>query len=64
MPTIRSVQDWRSRWIDALPLDQRQVLITRDIPGSSGPVVADALGLSLAATKSRLHRAALRENLA
>lgn len=51
--------------IGALPLDQRQVLIMRDVQGHSGHVVADTLGLSLAAMKSRLHRAraAVRENL-
>ncbi|WP_280344409.1 RNA polymerase sigma factor [Nocardia neocaledoniensis] len=43
--------------VAALPLDQRQVLIMRDLQGYSGPMVADALGLSTAAMKSRLHRA-------
>ncbi|MEV0334701.1 RNA polymerase sigma factor [Nocardia sp. NPDC050717] len=43
--------------VAALPLDQRQVLIMRDVQGYSGPMVADALGLSVAAMKSRLHRA-------
>ncbi len=40
-----------------LPADQRSVLIMRDIQGYSGRLVADALGLSTAAMKSRLHRA-------
>ncbi|GAA2095736.1 sigma-70 family RNA polymerase sigma factor [Streptomyces albiaxialis] len=43
--------------IAALPADQRQVLIMRDVQGLSGRMVADALGLSTAAMKSRLHRA-------
>ncbi|MFJ3927660.1 RNA polymerase sigma factor [Streptomyces sp. NPDC090022] len=43
--------------VAALPPDQRQVLIMRDIQGYSGRMVADALGLSTAAMKSRLHRA-------
>ncbi|WP_328992242.1 RNA polymerase sigma factor [Kribbella sp. NBC_01245] len=43
--------------IAALPEDQRRVLIMRDIQGYSGRMVADALGLSTAAMKSRLHRA-------
>jgi RNA polymerase sigma factor (sigma-70 family) len=43
--------------ITALPADQRIVLIMRDIQGYSGRTVADALGLSTAAMKSRLHRA-------
>lgn len=42
--------------IAALPADQRRVLIMRDIQGYSGRMVADALGLSIAAMKSRLHR--------
>ncbi|WP_068028816.1 RNA polymerase sigma factor [Nocardia mexicana] len=51
--------------IAALPPDHRQVLIMRDIQGYSGRAVAAALGLSLAATKSRLHRAraAVRDHL-
>ena len=43
--------------IVALPEDLRRVLILRDVQGHSGRAVADALGLSLAAMKSRLHRA-------
>ncbi|WP_049562792.1 RNA polymerase sigma factor [Nonomuraea sp. SBT364] len=43
--------------IAALPADQRRVLIMRDIQGISGRMVADALGLSVPAMKSRLHRA-------
>ncbi|WEB43836.1 MULTISPECIES: RNA polymerase sigma factor [Streptomyces] len=43
--------------VAALPPDQRRVLIMRDLQGHSGRTVADALGLSTAAMKSRLHRA-------
>jgi RNA polymerase sigma factor (sigma-70 family) len=43
--------------IATLPADQRRVLIMRDIQGLSGRTVADALGLSTPAMKSRLHRA-------
>lgn len=51
--------------IAGLPMDQRRVLILRDVQGYSGRMVADALGLSTAAMKSRLHRArtAIRESL-
>lgn len=51
--------------IAALPADQRQVLVMRDIQGLPGRPVADRLGLSTAAMKSRLHRArsAVREAL-
>lgn len=43
--------------VAALPPDQRRVLIMRDVQGHSGRMVSDALGLSTAAMKSRLHRA-------
>lgn len=43
--------------IAGLPPGFRQVLILRDVQGYSGLSAARALGLSLAATKSRLHRA-------
>ncbi|WP_078594030.1 RNA polymerase sigma factor [Streptomyces sp. NRRL S-920] len=43
--------------VSALPRDQRQVLIMRDIQGLPGRTVARSLGLSSAAMKSRLHRA-------
>ncbi|MFJ2753079.1 MULTISPECIES: RNA polymerase sigma factor [unclassified Streptomyces] len=46
-----------ARAIAALPEDQRRVLIMRDIQGHSGRTAADALGLTTAAMKSRLHRA-------
>jgi RNA polymerase sigma factor (sigma-70 family) len=42
--------------IAALPLDQRAVLVLRDIQGLSGSATARELGLSRAAMKSRLHR--------
>ncbi|WP_412079725.1 RNA polymerase sigma factor (plasmid) [Streptomyces xanthophaeus] len=52
--------------VSALPRDQRQVLIMRDVQGLPGRTVAQSLGLSSAAMKSRLHRAraALRLSLA
>ncbi|MGP3683345.1 RNA polymerase sigma factor [Streptomyces sp. IBSNAI002] len=51
--------------VSALPRDQRQVLIMRDVQGLPGKAVAQALGLSTAAMKSRLHRAraVLRDSL-
>ncbi|MEU9305860.1 RNA polymerase sigma factor [Streptomyces sp. NPDC048269] len=51
--------------VSALPGDQRQVLIMRDVQGLPGKSVARSLGLSDAAMKSRLHRAraALRHSL-
>jgi RNA polymerase sigma factor (sigma-70 family) len=51
--------------VAALPHDQRAVLVLRDIQGLSGAATAQALGLSRAAMKSRLHRGreALRATL-
>jgi RNA polymerase sigma factor (sigma-70 family) len=43
--------------IAALPADQRRVLIMRDVQGIPGRMTAGALGLSVPAMKSRLHRA-------
>jgi RNA polymerase sigma factor (sigma-70 family) len=42
--------------ISGLPSEQRAVLVLRDIQGLSGAATAQALGLSRAAMKSRLHR--------
>jgi RNA polymerase sigma factor (sigma-70 family) len=53
------------RTIAALPADQRAVLIMRDVQNCPGRMVAEAMGLSTPAMKSRLHRAraAVREAL-
>jgi RNA polymerase sigma-70 factor (ECF subfamily) len=45
--------------IAELPEDYRIVLVARDIDELSGEETAEALGLTLAAVKSRLHRARL-----
>jgi len=47
--------------IACLSLEQRQVLIMRDIEGMTTPVVASTLGITVETVKSRLHRA--RHNL-
>jgi len=54
-----------ARAIRALPDIQRRVLIMRDVLGYPGRAVAEALGLSVPAMKSNLHRArtTLRLNL-
>jgi len=46
--------------IDALPAGDRDVYRLRELEGYSGQDVADELGISLAAQKSRLHRARSR----
>jgi len=45
--------------IDRLPTDYRIVLVARDIDELSSQETAEALGLTVAAVKSRLHRARL-----
>lgn len=54
------------RGIGRLPEEYRTVLVLRDVEGLTNEDVAGALGLTLAAVKSRLHRArlALRQQLA
>jgi RNA polymerase sigma-70 factor, ECF subfamily len=52
--------------IEALPPDYKAAVVLRDIEGLSTHEAAEVLGVSVAAVKSRLHRArlALRERLA
>lgn len=54
------------RAIDRLPETYRQVFVLADVEGLPNQEIADRLGMSLAAVKSRLHRARamLRESLA
>jgi RNA polymerase sigma-70 factor, ECF subfamily len=44
----------------SLPLETRAPLVLRDVVGLSNQDVADILGLSVAATKSRIHRARMQ----
>jgi len=52
--------------IEALPPDYKAVVVLRDIEGLSNQEVAESVGTTVLAVKSRLHRArlALRERLA
>jgi RNA polymerase sigma-70 factor (ECF subfamily) len=52
--------------IEALPPDYKAVVVLRDIEGLANPEVAEILGATVLAVKSRLHRArlALRARLA
>jgi RNA polymerase sigma-70 factor (ECF subfamily) len=54
-----------SNALGELPDDQREVILLRDVEGLSAPEAASALGVSVDALKSRLHRAraALRTRL-
>jgi RNA polymerase sigma-70 factor (ECF subfamily) len=42
-----------------LPFEQREAVVLRDLAGLSNQEVADALGVSLPAAKSRIHRGRL-----
>jgi RNA polymerase sigma-70 factor (ECF subfamily) len=52
--------------IDGLPPEYRTALVLHDVEGLSNPEVAEALGISLPAVKSRVHRSRLfvRQRLA
>ena len=52
--------------IDELPPDYRTALVLHDVEGLSNPEIAETLGISLPAVKSRVHRSRLfvRQKLA
>jgi RNA polymerase sigma-70 factor (ECF subfamily) len=52
--------------IDSLPADYRTAFVLHDMEGLSNPEIADLLGISLPAVKSRVHRSRLflRQRLA
>ena len=45
--------------IDGLPPDYRTALVLHDVEGLSNPDIAETLGISLSAVKSRVHRSRL-----
>jgi RNA polymerase sigma-70 factor (ECF subfamily) len=47
------------RAIDRLPPDYRTALVMHDVEGLSNPDIAETLGISLPAVKSRVHRSRL-----
>jgi len=53
----RQLQAFLEKTIQALPEDQRLVLILRDIEGLSYDEIADCLSVELGTVRSRLHRA-------
>ncbi len=61
----RELSEALSDALDALPEEVREVLLLRDVEGLTAPEAAEAVGISVGALKSRLHRAraALREAL-
>jgi RNA polymerase sigma-70 factor, ECF subfamily len=62
----RQIESALEEAIGALEPMYREVLVLRDMEGLSGPEVAEVMGLSVEAVKSRLHRArvSVREALA
>jgi RNA polymerase sigma-70 factor, ECF subfamily len=61
----REMKDLLWQAVNELPPDAREVYVLRDVEDLSGEEVAKRLGITLAAMKSRLHRArrAVREKL-
>jgi RNA polymerase sigma-70 factor (ECF subfamily) len=59
-PPDLELRSFLSARVNALPIEYRTALVLRDIEGLSNQEVADALGVSLAAAKSRIHRARLQ----
>lgn len=55
-----TARDLLQRAFEALPAEERAVIVLRDLEGLTGDEAAAVVGVSLAALKSRLHRARLR----
>ena len=54
------LQDLLLRELAALPFEYRAAVVLRDVEGLTNAEVAEALGISVAATKSRIHRGRLQ----
>jgi RNA polymerase sigma-70 factor (ECF subfamily) len=50
------LRDLLVRELEALPFDHRAAVVLRDVEGLTNEEVAEALGISVAAAKSRIHR--------
>ena len=53
------LRDILTQAIDELPADYRTALVLHDVEGVSNPDIAETLGISLPAVKSRVHRSRL-----
>jgi RNA polymerase sigma-70 factor (ECF subfamily) len=56
----REILAFTAERLRALPFSYRAPIVLRDVEGWSNEEVADALGISVAAAKSRIHRARMR----
>jgi RNA polymerase sigma-70 factor (ECF subfamily) len=56
----RELRDRVVAALASLPFEHREAVVLRDVAGLSNTEVADALGVSLAAAKSRIHRGRLQ----
>jgi RNA polymerase sigma-70 factor (ECF subfamily) len=54
------LRDQLVRALAALPFEHRAAVVLRDVEGLSNAAVAEALGISVAAAKSRIHRGRLQ----
>jgi RNA polymerase sigma-70 factor, ECF subfamily len=54
------LQDLLLRGLAALPFEYRAAVVLRDVEGLTNAEVAEALGISVAAAKSRIHRGRLQ----
>jgi RNA polymerase sigma-70 factor (ECF subfamily) len=54
------LQDLLLRELAALPFEYRAAVVLRDVEGLTNAEVAEALGISVAAAKSRIHRGRLQ----
>ena len=53
------LRDILTQAIDKLPAEYRTALVLHDVEGVSNPEIAETLGISLPAVKSRVHRSRL-----
>ena len=53
------LRDMLEKAIDELPPDYRTALVMHDVEGMPNPDIAETLGISLPAVKSRVHRSRL-----
>jgi RNA polymerase sigma-70 factor, ECF subfamily len=59
-PPDLELRSFLAERVNALPIEYRAALVLRDLEDLSNQEVADALGISVAAAKSRIHRARMQ----